>query len=256
MQTKEEIKSFTKFIADYASCLLGCGVHTSRVIRNSTRIAQSFGLQIRMTTFPNSLILTVSDKDDAFIYTEVVHIQHQAINFTYNSELSSLSWEALDKHLSLDEIKEKYLQIKSQPRISPELTTLLVGLANAAFCRLFGGDLLAVLTVFVATLIGFYLRLFLQKKKINHFIVFTLSSFVASLCASTSIFFDATAEIAIATSVLFLIPGVPLINGVIDILEGHTLSGGSRLVQAFLLILCIAVGMSASLFIFQNSLFI
>ena len=41
-----------------------------------------------------------------------------------------------------------------------------------------------------------------------------------------------TPDIAIGTSVLFLIPGVPLINGIIDILEGHTVTGTSRLIQA------------------------
>lgn len=254
MKSKEEIKEFTRFIAEYASCLLGSGVHTSRVIRNSTRMANSFDLQIRMTTFPNSIILTVSDKDEAYVYTEVVQIQHLPIDFTYNSELSSLSWEAFDMHLSLEEIRNKYDKIKMHPRIAPGITTLLVGLANASFCRLFGGDLWSVLTVFVSTLIGFYIRVLMQRKKINHFIVFSVAAFVSSFLASLSIFYDKTAEVAIATSVLFLIPGVPLINGVIDILEGHTLSGGSRLVQAFLLILCISVGLSASLFIFQNSL--
>ena len=94
----------------------------------------------------------------------------------------------------------------------------------------------------------------MQHKGINHFIVFTTTAFVSSLCASSALYFDATADVAIATSVLYLIPGVPLINGVIDILEGHTLTGGSRLIQAFLLIICIAVGLSFSLFLFQNSL--
>jgi uncharacterized membrane protein YjjP (DUF1212 family) len=254
MKTKEEIRAFTRFIADYASCLLGSGVHTSRVIRNSKRIADSYELLIRMTTFPNSIILTISDKEEANTYTEVVQIQHLPIDFTYNSELSSLSWEVYDKHLSLEEMRVKYEEIKLQPRISSGLTILLVSLANASFCRLFGGDLWSVLTVFISTMLGFYIRILMQRKEINHFIIFTVVAFISSLLASLSVFYDKTAEIAIATSVLYLIPGVPLINGVIDILEGHTLSGGARLVQAFLLILCIAIGLSASLFIFQNNL--
>jgi uncharacterized membrane protein YjjP (DUF1212 family) len=254
MKTKEEIKDFTYFIAEYASCLLGSGVHTSRVVRNSNRIANALGMQIRMTTFPNSIILTVSDQAGDNMYTEVVHPQHLPINFVYNAEMSSLSWEAIDNQLSLEAVKLRYNAIKAQPRINPNLLVLLVGLANASFCRLFGGDLLAVLVVFISTMVGFYLRLVLQKKGMNHFVVFTTAAFVTSVMASFSIYFDKTAEVAIATSVLYLIPGVPLINGVIDILEGHTLSGGSRLVQAFLLILCVAIGLSASLFIFQNSL--
>jgi len=254
MKSAEEIKEFTRFIADYATSLLGSGVHTSRVLRNSNRIATSMGLQIHMTTFQKSIIMTVADADGTQVHTEVLEIPGMPISFEYNSELSSLSWEAFDKHLTLDELRLKYEEIKAMPRMKTWLVVLLVGLANASFCRLFGGDLGAVLIVFLTTMLGFFLRLKMQKRGLNHFIVFTTAAFVTSLTASSALLFDATAEIAVATSVLYLIPGVPLINGVIDILEGHTLIGVSRLIQAFLLVLCIAAGLSLSIFMFQNSL--
>lgn len=254
MNSDEKIKDFALFIAEYASFLLGSGVHTSRVIRNSSRIADSLGMQIHMTTFQKSIILSVSDNERKQTHTEVIEIPGLPINFEYNSEMSSLSWEAYDKHLTLAEVKEKFQKIKSKPKMSSNLIVLLVGLANGAFCRLFGGDYLSVFIVVVSTMIGFYVRLQMQHRSVNHFIVFTVSAFVASFCASSALLFNTTAEIAIATSVLYLIPGVPLFNGVIDVLEGHTLTGGSRLVQAFLLIICIAIGLSVSLLLFQNSL--
>ena len=46
----------------------------------------------------------------------------------------------------------------------------------------------------------------------------------------------------------------PLINGVIDIMEGHILIGCSRLINALLLIVCIAVGLSATLLMVKDSL--
>ena len=51
----------------------------------------------------------------------------------------------------------------------------------------------------------------MQKKKINHYLVFIVSAFVASMVASSALTLETTAEIAIATSVLYLVPGVPLI---------------------------------------------
>ncbi|MGL5561832.1 MAG: threonine/serine exporter family protein, partial [Tannerellaceae bacterium] len=44
------------------------------------------------------------------------------------------------------------------------------------------------------------------------------------------------------TSVLFLVPGVPLINSIMDILEGHVLAGISRMVNATILIICLSIG--------------
>ena len=94
----------------------------------------------------------------------------------------------------------------------------------------------------------------MQKKHINHYIIFVVSAFVASLVASSALTLDTTSEVAIATSVLYLVPGVPLLNGVIDIVEGHVLTGCSRLIQALLLVLCIAVGLSCTLMMIRNSL--
>ena len=131
---------------------------------------------------------------------------------------------------------------------------LTVGLANASFCRLFGGDWTAMSIVFTSTLVGFAAKQRMQAHGLNHFLTFIISSFLASLCASIALRFDCTSETALATSVLFLVPGVPLINGVIDIVEGHILIGCSRLINALLLIICIAVGMSATLMMVKDNL--
>jgi uncharacterized membrane protein YjjP (DUF1212 family) len=249
-----ELKEIAQFVADYATCLSGSGVHTSRIIRNSMRIGESLNVTVQMTILHKSIILTVCSEPNGDIYTEVVNIPVLPISFEYNSELSSLSWKAYDKRLPLNVLREEYERIRSKPKMSQYWVLLLAGFANASFCRLFGGDWNATGIVFIATLAGLYTRQQMQRRHINHFIIFTVSAFVASMCASVTLLFDTATEIAIATSVLFLIPGVPLINGVIDIVEGYTLTGGSRLIQAFLLIICIAVGLSFSLLLFKNGL--
>lgn len=254
MKTYEELIDLLDFIAEYATYLLGSGVHTSRVVRNACRIGASQGVEVHLTTFQRSTILTVREKGNPQIVTQVVNIPHLPISFERNSDLSSLSWEAVDRHLPLSVIREKYRELIARPRIDPMFVLLLVGLANASFCRLFNGDWVAAGIVFTSTLAGFAAKQELLKAGVNHFIVFILSAFIASLCASVSLRFDCTAETAIATSVLFLVPGVPLINGVIDIVEGHILIGCSRLINALLLILCIAVGLSINLLLVKGSL--
>lgn len=254
MKTKEELTAIGDFVAEYATRMLGAGVHTSRVVRNAKRIGTSQRVEVRMTTFQKTLVLTVCDPESREIVTEVVDIPPLPISFEWNADLSALSWEAYDTQMPLAQIREKYRTLIEKPRMDPMFTLLLVGFANASFCRLFGGDWLAMNIVFSATLIGFFTKQQLQHKGVNHFLAFIAAAFAASLCASSSLIFETTAEIAIATSVLFLIPGVPLINGVIDILEGHILIGCSRLINALLLVVCTAVGLSFTLLFVKNSL--
>ena len=252
MKTSESLLSIGKFIAEYSAHLMGAGVHTSRVVRNSKRLGEAFGLDVKLGVFHKNIILTIIDKETNEACNEVIDIPAHPISFEHNSELSALSWEAVDHHLSLEELK--YKKIISAPMMHPLFVLILVGFANASFCKLFGGDLISMGIVFSATLTGLYLKQQMQKKKMNHYIIFIVSAFVASLCASTALIFDTTSEIALATSVLYLVPGVPLINGVIDVVEGYVLTGFARLTEASLLIVSIAIGLSFTLLMVKNSL--
>lgn len=254
MKTKEDLTAVLDFVAEYATYLLGSGVHTSRVIRNSQRIGTSQQIDIQLSTFQKSTILSARDEESGEVVTRVVKIPALPISFERNSDLSALSWDALDEQLSLDQIRQRYAALVEKPRMDPIFVLFIVGLANASFCRLFGGDWTAVSIVFTATLVGFAAKQRMQAHKVNHFLIFILSAFMASLCASAALRFNCTSQVALATSPLFLVPGVPLINGIIDIVEGHILIGFSRLINALLLIICIAIGLSATLFLIKDSL--
>lgn len=254
MNSSKELKDIARFLQEYANRLMGSGVHTSRVIRNTRRIGQSFNVDAKISVFQKTLIISVCDNNSQEVFNEVSVIPSFPISFELNAELSALSWEAYDNHLSLEELWNKYEQIITRPKMDPLCTLFLVGFANASFCALFGGDWTARSIVFSATLIGFYLKQIMQKKHMNHYIVFVVSAFAASLVASSALTLHTTAEIAIATSVLFLVPGVPLLNGVIDIVQGHSITGFARLIHALLLVLCIAVGLSCTLMLIKNSL--
>lgn len=254
MKTQEELSRTLDFIVEYATYLLGSGVHTSRVVRNSQRIGRSQNVDVQLSTFQKSTIMSVRDLESGLTVTRVAAIASLPISFERNSDLSALSWDAVDEHLTLDQIEERYRALIDKPRIDPIFVLIVVGLANASFCRLFGGDWTAIGIVFTSTLVGFSAKQRMTAHGLNHFLIFIISAFLASLCATVSLRFDCTSEIALATSPLFLVPGVPLINGVIDIVEGHILIGFSRLVNAMLLIVCIAVGLAATLVMVKDSL--
>ena len=255
MGNKEEnLCNVGEIVAEYAAHMMGCGIHTSRVIRSAKRIGEAYGYAVNISVFQKSLILTLKDESEHKSFSEVVNIPPLPISFEHNSELSALSWETYDERLPLDAVREKYEKIISAPSIHPLFVLLLAGFANGAFCRLFGGDWLSTGIVISATMAGMFLKQRMTASGVNHFIVFIASAFIASICASMSLIFDTTSDIALATSVLFLVPGVPLINGIIDIVEGHTLTGFARLTQAALLIICIAIGLSFTLILVKDSL--
>ena len=45
----KKIQELSNFLLDYATTLMAVGSHTSRIVKNVTRIAESFGFGVDMT---------------------------------------------------------------------------------------------------------------------------------------------------------------------------------------------------------------
>ncbi|WP_300830011.1 threonine/serine exporter family protein [uncultured Akkermansia sp.] len=100
-------------------------------------------------------------------------------------------------------------------------------------------------------MLGFLAKQQLTRLKYNPLGVIILSAFTASMAAACAVLFQigSTPQIALAASVLFLVPGVQMINSIMDLMHGHILMGISRGVHSIMMIVCIAIGLSATMLI-------
>lgn len=245
----QDLKSETIFLAQYAATLMGVGCQASRVLESAARIAAAFGCTMNMLILPRSLSVTLVETGSDRVYTIVQHVDERGINFRMNTELCELAWEAYDEHLPLAEIESRYRAILAHPRLNRWAVLLLASISSACFCRLFDGNLVSMAIVFVATLLGHVLRQTLSDRHYNPIGTLALCAFLSSMVgASDYLFFHGgTEDISLATSVLYLIPGVQLINGVMDLIDHHVLSGAIRLTNATILVFSIAIGLTATI---------
>lgn len=250
LSSSHDIQELTYFLMEYALAMIISGAYTARVIRCVRRLGDAFGYEVYMSIFTKSISMTVASKNDYNLrrtYIRGVYDIH--ISFIGISDLSALSWQALDQHLSFEEVRKRFVEITQAKRVNWWLQLLFICLANAAFCHLFGGDYGSSVIVLVTTFVGFSLRKILMLCKIDLRLIFIACSFVSSLLAylSSPLAITQTLDVAVASSVLYLIPGVQMINSVIDILDGHVLVGASRGINVGILIVCIAIGIYLSL---------
>lgn len=56
MKVEKEFHRIADFIAEYAVRLMGSGVHTSRVVRNTMRISEALGVVTQMTLLHKTII--------------------------------------------------------------------------------------------------------------------------------------------------------------------------------------------------------
>ncbi len=245
------IQELSNFLLDYAVMLMRSGANTERTVRNVTRICNSFGYETAIAIFQRNITMTVHKPDD---YSQrITYVRHQKpphLSLSIVNELSALSWESYDTDISLENIKEKYNDIISNAHSSNVVVLFFASLAIAAFCELFGGDLHSMVIVFLSTIIAFSLRLYLVKINFDVRAMIIAVSFTASLFSyliGSYLINTNTLDVAISTSVLFLIPGVHIINSVTDILDGHVMTGIARGVSAMILVICISIGLYATL---------
>ncbi len=250
MSASPSIEDYSDLLLNYSISLMEAGAHSSRVVRNASRIAQSLGLSVAITVFHKTVMMSVTDREHRSVrQTLIGKVEPSPINFRVISRLSTLSWRIHDGEVDFQGFVEKYHAILKEPRYSRWLVLWLVAVANASFCRLFQGDAWAMGAVFLATLAGFGMRQELAKRHVNHLGSTISCAFVSATIAgmATCLNLGNTPNMALATSVLYLIPGVPLINSVIDILQGFVMMGVSRMINACLLIICIALGLTGAL---------
>jgi uncharacterized membrane protein YjjP (DUF1212 family) len=133
----------------------------------------------------------------------------------------------------------------STRRHSAWVMALAVGLACAAFGRLLKVDWLGTGPVFVAAAIGQLVRRDLLARHVNVFICATIVSFVGSLFGGLGAHWagSGTVTTAMIASILLLVPGVPSVNALTDILDGHPTLGSARAVTVAVILIFVAIGL-------------
>ena len=85
MHSKDELKDITHFLLEYAGRLMGSGVHTSRVVRNTHRIGQSLDVEVAVSVIQKNLIVNVRDPQTRESYTEMDTTPAFPISFELNA---------------------------------------------------------------------------------------------------------------------------------------------------------------------------
>ncbi len=245
------------FLSDYAGWLLGSGATCIRLEKNIERMAATFGKKVDMTIMPRHIHLTVREPGSTELFTAVASICHPVISFDINTRLSELSWAVADGKIDFHGAREEFERIILTPPADKRFVLLVASLANASFCRLFGGDWQAVGIVFLATLCGFYLKQILCESKTDIRLVFIICAFVSSVLGATDALFHlgSTPEIALGTSVLYLVPGIPFLNSFSDMIDGHYICAFSRFMNAVVLTACLSIGLCGGMLMMNMGMF-
>jgi uncharacterized membrane protein YjjP (DUF1212 family) len=207
----------------------------------------TWGFDIDLNPTFTGLAVTVKDADNpantvTLFRTSPVHKVHLAML----TEISHMSWRVYDDKLSIDEAERQFAEIKAMPSYKNFTVAVAVGLSCAGLCFFSFGDIYNALIAFAGAFTGSLIRVWLVGRNFNPMVCIAFAAFVTTLITGLGSVnnIGVNPEAAMATAVLYLIPGVPLINCVIDLIEGYLSSSINRALFAGFTLLCIAAGMT------------
>ena len=250
LSTDLSIYDFTNFILDICTTLIESGAHCERINRNIRRIAANSPYKVDMLLSFTAVSITTTDKNNnKNCFTANKHIKHHGAHFGVLTEISVLTWKLFENKISYTQLEKHIDEIKNVKKYSIWKIRFFIGIACACLCVIAGGNYIDALFTFVGSFIGLVVRQEMHKQHFNTMLCIICSSFVTTFISGIDKLYDVGLypTAAIATSVLFLIPGVSLINSIIDIMEGYIPTGIARGVFGGFILLCIAIGMFLSM---------
>jgi uncharacterized membrane protein YjjP (DUF1212 family) len=243
-------------LLDTGILLLRSGASSNRIQIIIHRIASAYHNLTHVDIGPKSISLTLQPITGTALFNGTRNTPDYGVNFKLLSGIDMMSQNLATNQWTLSELKNELDKLKELPHYPRMLVLPAVALAGASFCYTFGGDVWEMGITFGATFCGLFVKQALIKKALNTYICTFLSALVAA--SFTGLFFNAGSDLqpehAYATCILFLIPGVPLINFFLDLIAGNILYGLERGINALIHILSIALALSAAVFMFHFQL--
>lgn len=247
--------------------LMESSADTSRILRNMERTAAYLGLpekQLHIYITYDMLMVNLSDKTHSF--SKFQRCDKHGINMDAISAVSKLSWRAIREDYSLDKYEEELEQIKNKKRnYGPWTTAIGAGLACGGFCVQFGCDWPAFFYASIAAIAGFRLRAWLNSTGSNSYANIAFAAFFSTLLAWLSAYISFpvieshipdflislthsdTPWHPLMACALFIVPGVPLINFVSDMLDNHINTGITRAVNTLVMVAAMSFGIAIAI---------
>ncbi len=228
--------------------LVESAADTNRIVRNMKRVAAYLGIPEEMLHIDVSYtMLQVNVSDDRFSYTKFQKCEKHGINMSAISEISKLSWRAIENDYTLDRYEQELESIAKKPRnYKPYLVAVCAGFACGGFCKLFGCDWIAFLFASICAFAGFRVRARCIEAGVNVYMSIGIAAFVSTCLAYATSFFgwSSTPYHPLLACALFIVPGVPLINFVDDMIDNYLLVGITRAANTVMMMAAMAFGIA------------
>ena len=229
--------------------LLGSGADTAEVQESMVRFAAAFGCETHLVVTYEALLLTVVSGEQ--FRTKISHrVPAMNVNMAAVAAVSNLlgeveagRWRLSEAQKELDEVEDR------SPVYERWLIVIALGLTAASLARLFGGDWPTFWVSWLAGSLGMWLRQMLGRRGFNLFFIPFAAALLSGVIGGAAVLLgvSATPALCLVAPGMIIVPGVPLVNALQDMIKNHMTVGLARLGLGSLITLAITFGLFAAM---------
>ncbi|RKD21457.1 Uncharacterized membrane protein YjjP, DUF1212 family [Caminicella sporogenes DSM 14501] len=251
----EKDKKMILRIALYAGeILLKNGAETYRTEDTIKIICKSRNLKYVSSFVTPTGIFISENRFDGITF--IKRIKNRTINLSKISKVNNFAREFVNSDMSLDEALEILKEIDQDKKYPIYIRRFFTGIASAFFALLFGAEFVDFVLAFLVSIIGIIVNEKIEKLSETSFLANATSGALISLLAILSkiIGLGENIDMIIVGAIMPLVPGVALTNGLRDFISGELIAGVSRVGEAIIIAISIAVGVGTvlKLWIYMN----
>ncbi len=240
-------REVSRLVAQSGQMLLAHGAESTLVGDIMRRIGLASGMsEVEVALSANALVVTTVMDDHCITTTR--SCVDRGINMRVITQIQRICI-MMEKGILDPMMAQEKLDKISPERYNRWLVVVMIGLSCAAFSRLAGGDWAVFGMTALASALGMIVRQEIGHRHFNPLLNFGVTAFVTTLISAQAVIFNIgnLPTVVMASSVLMLVPGLPLINSVADMLKGHINMGIARFMMASLLTLATSLGIVAAM---------
>ncbi len=257
--TEQELLRKLNLLVRTGTVLMESNADCNRIMRSMKRCEAFLGLPeeyVHIHLDFNTIMVNISD--EVHSYSKYQRCSHHNIEFSIIAQVSKMLWLAIKEDWSLDRYEQELDALKHiHKNYTPWTIATAAGFACGGFCVQFGCDWTAFFYASIPAILGFRLKMALAKLGFNSYVGIAISAFVATILAWLTSFLSLNPEIAaqvpafmhsatpfhpLMACTLFIVPGVPLINFVSDMVSDHVTVGATRAYTTLMMIVAMSFG--------------
>jgi uncharacterized membrane protein YjjP (DUF1212 family) len=248
----ENIDYILDFSVHLGREMLKSGANLERVERSIELVCKTYKLrEVSISLLSSSITLSAREAGQPAKVRQV-KVPFCEIHLERLRKLNNLSYRVCEEKPNPLQLEDMLYDATMTESYSPRVLLLGYIVAMSCLCRIFGGTWRDILVADISTVGIFFMTNRLAREHLNRIIPNVISMFLAGVIALffTYIGFAENFYAIIITNAFYLIPGIPMVNAVRNILCGNEMNGIIELIKLFLEVVTIVAGLSIAIFFF------